>query len=296
MNAADSVAVGVGMARRAPVAGTTAEQAVHTFRVQPLSHLFGGIVMVATAVILAALIGAQTAQSILFRTLFGLGCLLYAWFGERLARARVEVRGSRLIVHDSLRTRAVNASDIREITWDWLSKGGGTRWVAPRVHLANGGSIRLSGLWSYGSRWAELATMVEEILTLLGVHVPVDGRSPDPAPAPDPDSSLSGVHVPAQEQLPDQAAAPDSASRPASQSPAGLPTESVGAPRPPRHFGKNLLKSLPYVLGGTLGILYVFSAAVRVLVILLYAVLAVVSLVRFVAGSRRGRRARSPRR
>jgi hypothetical protein len=257
------------------VAVTTTGQETHTFRVQPLSHLFGGIVMVATAVILAAVIGAQTSQSIVFRTLFGLGCLLYAWFGERLARARVQVHGGRLIVHDYLRTRTVNASDIREITWDWLG-GRGTPWVAPRVHLADGRSIRLSGLWSHGSRWAELVTIVEKIQSLLGVHVPVEGQPPEQASDPDPGSPLPEVHALAHEQCP-------------GQSSVGLPGDSVGAPRPPRQFRKGLLNSLPIVIGLTLGVFYIFSAAARVLVILLYCVLALLNLVRWIRGARRHR-------
>jgi hypothetical protein len=230
-----------------------------------------------------------------FRTLFGLGCLLYAWFGERLARARVQVHDGRLIVHDYLRTRRVNASDIREITWDWLRRGG-TRWVAPRVHLAGGGSIRLSGLWSYGSRQAELVRIVEEILSLLGVQVPVEGQPLDQASDQDPGSSHPGIHVPVHEhlpgQLPDKAPGPESSDGLAGRSPVGLPGESVGAPRPPRHFLKGLRSALPYVLGFTLGILYIVSSAVRVLVILLYCVLALLSLIRLMTGHRRGRSAR----
>ena len=182
--------------------------------------------MVVTAVVLAAVIGAQTSQSILFRTLFGLGCLLYAWLGERLARVRVQVHGGQLIVHNELRTRTVNASDVREITWDWW-RNRGTWRVVPRVHLADGGSFRLSALWSHGSRQAELVTTVEEILSLLGVHVPVQGQPPDQASDQDRDSSLLGAHLPVQEQfpgqLPDQAAAPDSSSGLPDQSPVGLP-------------------------------------------------------------------------
>lgn len=267
-----------------------AEQETRTFRMQPRGHLFGGIIMVSAAVILAAVIAAQTSQSILFRTLFGLGCLLYAWFGERLARARVQVHGGRLIVHDYLRTRTIDAIDIREITWDWW-RSRGTRWVVPRVHLASGGSIRLSGLWSYGSRRAELVTTVEEILSLLGVHVPVQGQPPDQASDQDPDRSPLGVHAAVQEQfpgqLPDQASAPDSSSGLADQSPVGLPGESVGAPRPPRQFRKGLRKALPYLLGLVLGVLYIVSAAVRVLVILLYCALALLNLIRFMAGPHR---------
>ena len=267
---------GWDMARRAPTAVTTAEQATRVFRMQPRGHLFGGIVMVATAVILAVVIGAQTSQSILFRTLFGLGCVLYAWFGERLARARVQVHGGRLIVHDYLRTRTVNASDIREITWDWW-RSGGTRWVVPRVHLAGGGSIRLSGLWSYGSRQAELVTTVEEILSLLGVDVPVEGQWPDQAPGQDPGGSLSGADVPVQEQLP-------------GQSPVALPSDSVGARRPSRKFRKGLYKALPYIIGLALGVLYIVSPVARVLVILMYCGLAMRNLIRFIAGPHRSRK------
>jgi hypothetical protein len=266
------------------VAVTAAEQETHTFRMQPRGHLFGGIVMVATAVILAAVIGAQASQSIVFRTLFGLGCLLYAWFGERLARARVDVHGGRLIVHDYLRTRTVQAGDVREVSWEWW-RTGSTPWVVPRVHLADGGSIRLSGLWSYGSRRAQLAAMVEEILSLLGVRVPVQeqvpGQGPDRASAPD---------------------APDAPGRPAGQVPVGLPSESVGVPRPRRQFRtglrprfqfpKGLRNWLPVLIGLTLGVLYIVSATVRVLVILLYVVLAARNLIRFIAGSRRSRAAR----
>ena len=258
----------------------TTGQENRTFRMQPRGHLFGGVLMVATAVILAVVIGVQTSQGILFRTLFGLGCLLYAWFGERLARARVQVHGGRLIVHDYLRTRTVNAGDIREITWEWWRKGG-TRWVVPRVHLADGGSIRLSGLWSYGSRQAELVTTVEEILSLLGVHVPVEGQSPDQAPGQDPGGSLPGAHVPVQAQSPGQTSA-------------GLPSDSVGAPRPPRQFRKGLLKALPYVIGLALGVLYIVSPVVRVLVILLYCALAVRNLIRFIVGPHRSRKPRDP--
>ena len=169
--------------------------------------------------------------------------------------------------------------------------------MAPRVHLAGGGSIRLSGLWSYGSRQAELVRIVEEILSLLGVQVPVEGQPLDQASDQDPSSSLPGVHVPAQEhltgQLPDKAPGPDSSNGLAGRSPVGLPGESVGAPRPPRHFLKGLRSALPYVLGFTLGILYIVSSAVRVLVILLYCVLALLSLIRLMTGSRSKRSARS---
>lgn len=270
------------------MAVTAARQETHTFRMQPRGQLFGGIAMVATAAVLAAVIGAQTAQSLLFRILFGLGCLLYALFGERLARARVQVHDGRLIVHDYLRTRTISASDVREITWDWW-RSGVTRWVVPRVHLANGGSIRLSGLWCYGYRRAELVRTVEEILSLLGVHVPVEGQPPEHEPG----GSLSGVPVPVLEQLPSRL--PDQAPTPASStgpSHLGLPSESIGAPRPPHQFLRGMRKALPYVLGLTLGVLYIVSATVRVLVILLYFVLALLSLIRFMLGPHRNRNSR----
>src|ERR1700678_3716027 len=271
MNAADGVAVGWNVTGRSADGRMTPEQETHTFRIQPRGHLFGGILMVVTAVVLAAVIGAQTSQSILFRTLFGLGCLLYAWLGERLARVRVQVHGGQLIVHNELRTRTVNASDVREITWDWWPNRG-TRRVVPRVHLADGGSFRLSALWSHGSRQVELVTTVGEILSLLGVHVPVQDQFPG--------------------QLPDRAAAPDSSTGLPDQSPVGLPNESVGIPRPPRQFRRGLRHWLPIVLGLALGVLYIVSAAVRVLVILLYAALALLNLMRFIVRPRRSSRAR----
>jgi hypothetical protein len=278
------------MTKRSAMAEMVPEQETHTFRVRPLGHLFGGILMVATAVILAVVIGVQTSQSIVFRALFGLGCFLYAWWGERLARVRVQVHGSQLIVHNYVRTRTVNASDIQEITWDWWRYR-----VVPRVHLAGGGSFRLAGLWSYGSHRAEVLTIVEEILSLLGVHVPIEeqipGQLPDQASAPDsssglPDQSTAGP--PTIGDVNDKAAfvAP-------AKSPGGLPSESVGVPRPPRNFRKGLRTWLPIVLGLALGVLYCVSATVRALVIVLYVVLAFVNFIRFIAVPRR--RSRTPR-
>jgi hypothetical protein len=144
--------------------------------------------------------------------------------------------------------------------------------VVPRVHLAGGGSFRLAGLWSYRSRRAELVPTIKEIVSLLGVHVPVQEQFPG--------------------QLPDQASAPDSSSGLPDQSPDALPSESVGAPRPPRQFRKGLRNALPIVLGLTLGVLYIVSSAARVLVILLYFVLALLNLIRFMVRPRRNRRAR----
>jgi hypothetical protein len=265
MNAGDGVAVGWNVTGKSADGRMTPGQETHTFRIQPRGHLFGGILMVVTAVVLAAVIGAQTSQSILFRTLFGLGCLLYAWLGERLARVRVQVHGGQLIVHNEFRTRTVNASDVREITWDWW-RNRGTRRVVPRVHLAGGDSFRLSALWSQGSRQAELVTTVEEILSLLGAHVPVQEQ-------------FAG-------QPPDRAAAPHSSSVLPDRSPVGLPNESVGVPRPPRQFRKGLRNWLPIVLGLALGVLYIVSATVRVLVILLYAALALLNFFRFIVRPR----------
>jgi hypothetical protein len=82
---------------------------------------------------------------------------------------------------------------------------------------------------------AELVTTVEEILSLLGAHVPVQEQS--------------------QGQLPDQAAVTGSSSGIPDQSPVGLPNESVGVPRPPRQFRKGLRHWLPIVLGLALGVL-----------------------------------------
>jgi hypothetical protein len=91
--------------------------------------------------------------------------------------------------------------------------------------------------------------------------------------------------------LPDRAAATDSSGGLPDQSPVGLPNETVGVPRPPRQFRRGLRHWLPIVLGLALGVLYIVSAAVRVLVILLYAALALLNLIRFVLRPRRSSRA-----
>jgi hypothetical protein len=160
------------------MAEMTPEQETHTFQASTGRQLFGGIVIVATCVILAVVTGVQSWISIWCRIVFVLGCILFALLGIRCARFRVQVRGSQLIIRNYFRTRTVNASEVRRITlarvyMDYFSYS--YYWV-PRVHLAGGGSIRLMALVTPGSPRAaphKLATTVEEILSLLGVHSPI---------------------------------------------------------------------------------------------------------------------------
>jgi hypothetical protein len=130
-------------------------------------------------------VDTQPYNGILFKSLWAVGWLLFAAMGIRFASMRVKVRGGQLIVRNYFRTRRVNASEVRGITWNQLRGR-----VAPSVHLAGGGSILLAALWSYGYRKAELAATVEKILSLLGVQLPVQEQSPSrlPARAPTPES------------------------------------------------------------------------------------------------------------
>jgi hypothetical protein len=169
----------------APVAKTKRGQETYTFVNKPGARLRAGIIFVATAVIVIVVVDTQPYNGILFKSLWAVGWLLFAAMGIRFASMRVKVRGGQLIVRNYFRTRRVNASEVRGITWNQLRGR-----VAPSVHLAGGGSILLAALWSYGYRKAELAATVEKILSLLGVQLPVQEQSPSrlPARAPTPES------------------------------------------------------------------------------------------------------------
>src|SRR6516165_2714634 len=101
---------------RSAMAEMTPEQETHTFQASTGRQLFGGIVIVATCVILAVVTGVQSWISIWCRIVFVLGCILFALLGIRCARFRVQVRGSQLIIRNYFRTRTVNASEVRRIT------------------------------------------------------------------------------------------------------------------------------------------------------------------------------------
>jgi hypothetical protein len=178
-----------------------------------------------------------------------------------------------LIVRNYFRTRRANASEVRGITWDRLRGS-----VAPRVHLAGGGSILLAAIWSYGYGKLELAATAERILSLLGVQLPVQeefpGRSLDRAPTPEspsglPDWSPAGLPSEPIGTVEDKAAFPAAAKSPASEpisivtdkaaflawakSPAGLPGEPAGVRRPPRQNRKGWRIALSFVPGVLLG-------------------------------------------
>jgi len=222
----------------------TPEQRTHTFVRRPRGRLFTGIFWVATGVIAAAAVAAQPYNGVLFRTLWAVGWVLFAGYGIRIALMRVQVCGGQLIVRNPFRTRTVNASEVRRITWkrrrsqNIIYSSSSTGWWAPRVHLTGGGSILLAALWSQGLvPPRELGTTVEEILSLLGVHVPVQERFPgqlsDQASAPDSSGGLPDQSpvVLTTDLVEDEAAFLDWA-----ESPVGEPSESVGTPRRSRRY------------------------------------------------------------
>ena len=150
----------------------TPEHEARTFRAQPGGHLAGGIVLVVIAVSLALVIVPQGFIGIWFKIVLVLGCILFTWFGIRFARQAVQVRDGQLIARNSLRTRKINASEIRGITFVSMPLRGGVS-CAPRIHLASGGKIRLAALWTPGTRLApppQLVATVEEIQALLRIH------------------------------------------------------------------------------------------------------------------------------
>lgn len=99
----------------------------------------------------------------------GFLCLL---FGIRLLRVGVQISGEKLTIRSYLRTRTVNASEIRAITMQpkTISQGGAT-WI-PRVDLTDGTSIWITS-FECGPAAAppklERVATVDEVRKLLGV-------------------------------------------------------------------------------------------------------------------------------
>ena len=315
----DLASLAAGQSGLAPVAKMKRGQETYTFVTRPGARLRAGIIFVAAAVLVTALVDAQPYNGILFKILWAVGWLLFAALGVRFARMRVKVRAGQLIVRNYFRTRTVNASEVRGITWDQLRGS-----VAPRVHLAGGGSVLLAAFWSYGYRQAELAATVEKILSLLGVQLPGQeqppGWLPDRAPTPEspgglPDSSPAGLPGEPNGAAEDKAVFPAGATSAASQpigivedkaaflawakSPAGLPGESAGVRRPPRQKRKGWRIALSFVPGVLLGVWLVLAesnsssawAMVSLsLFIVSFCILAAVGLVRTIVQMQRNRR------
>lgn len=99
-------------------------------------------------------------------------------------------------------------------------------------------------------------------------------------------------HPDMSEQFPGQIPGQDPRNDPRGQSPVGLPSESIGAPRPPHQFRKGLRAALPIVLGLGLGGLYIANSTARVLFILAYAALAWFYFIRLIVRRLRIRRTR----
>ena len=120
----------------------------HTFRLQRGLLLAGGIVALAFGV---ACLGLAVAAPLTAWSpnvgskgdeilVIGLG-FLCLWFGIRLLRVGVQVSGEKLTIRSYLRTRTVDASEIRAITLQpkAISQGGNI-WI-PQVDLIDGTNI-----------------------------------------------------------------------------------------------------------------------------------------------------------
>jgi hypothetical protein len=247
----------------APVVKMKRGQETYTFVNRPGARLRAGIIFVAAAVIVTAVVDTRPYNGILFKILWAVGWFLFAALGVRFASMRVKVRGGQLIVRNYFRTRKANASEVRGITWDRLRRS-----VAPRVHLAGGSSILLSAIWSYGYGKLELAATVERILSLLGVQLPVQeefpGWSLDRAPTPESPNGLpdwSPVGLPSEPigTAADKAAFPAAAKSPASE-PISIVADKAtflawakspaGSPRQNRKGWRIALSFVPGVLLG----------------------------------------------
>jgi hypothetical protein len=81
------------------------------------------------------------------------------------------------------------------------------------------------------------------------------------------------------EQFPGQPPDQDPRSRLEGQSLVGLPSQSIGTPRPPRQFRKALGNAFPYVLGLALAIAWILVPSARPLFIVIYAMYLIVASV-----------------
>ena len=105
-----------------------------------------------------------------------LGCVLGlvgAWLGIRQFRIRAQVSGQKLMIRNTFRTYAIDASSIRAITVKYHSSGEGTAHWFPWVELTSGRGIWIDGI-DCGNAGKpprpERVAVVEEIQALLGVR------------------------------------------------------------------------------------------------------------------------------
>jgi hypothetical protein len=137
--------------------------------------------------------GESTAWNVM---LFTGGGLFFLWGGIRAFRGRgVQVSGGKLIIHNELLTRRVDAGDICGITLEPKAVSQvATHWVAC-VELSDGESIWIDDFDGGTTRRPprpELAAIVDEIRALLGVRADDMGQ-PGNQPQPDVENaSLEG--------------------------------------------------------------------------------------------------------
>lgn len=105
-----------------------------------------------------------------------LGCVLGlvgAWLGIRQFRIRAQISSQKLMIRNTFRTYAIDASSIRAITVKYHSSGEGTAHWSPWVELTSGRGVWIDGIDCGNAgkppRPARVA-VVEEIQALLGVE------------------------------------------------------------------------------------------------------------------------------
>jgi hypothetical protein len=125
-----------------------------------------------------------------------LGCVIglaVAWLGSRQFRIRAQVSGHKLMIRNTYRTYAIDASSIRAITVKEHSSGEGTAHWFPWVELTSGRGVWIDGIdcGRVGKPpRPERVAVVEEIQALLARvsndHAPRQGVLPGRTGFPEP--------------------------------------------------------------------------------------------------------------
>jgi hypothetical protein len=146
-----------------------------------------------------------------FPDIFGLIVLgiLCAWIAVRMIRVEVRISAEKVTIRSYLRTRTVDASEIRAVSLQPAAGSSGPRWL-PRVEVAGGKDF---WIWSFDCGPAnkppkpDKAATIQEIGALLGVETADPGAHPglrhgygsDGSPSPEADlidGGAEGGNVP----------------------------------------------------------------------------------------------------
>ena len=160
---------------------------IHTFRFQRGVLIFGAVMGLALAAAFFALavagplsgwspdVGISTWDEI---WVIGV-CLLCLWLGIRLLRVAVEISAGKMTIRSYFRTRTVNVGEIRAISLQSKSMGGGGNQWIPRVDLTDGRSIWINNMECgpvEGPPRSYLAASLDEIRGVLGVGADDTGQ------------------------------------------------------------------------------------------------------------------------